>query len=87
VNLAAGLTSKCCRVWSASEAGLEDLEQVSNATESHFIFVLSEDPLIAWHTLESRILEVSYDEILERQTLVLEQVQIRGQSASFRYVR
>jgi len=87
VKSPAALTSKFCRIWSASEACLEDLQQVSNATESHFVSVISEDPLSAWHTLESRILEATYDEILEHQILVLGQVPARAQSTSFRYVR
>jgi len=87
VNLSVILTTKYYRIWLAAEAGLEDLEQVFNATESQFLFVISEDPLMAWYTLESRILDTSYDEILERQILMLEQERTRGQSTSSRYVR
>jgi hypothetical protein len=65
---------------------MNDLDQVFLATESQMRLVMSEDPLMAWHTLENRILDTSYDEIWERQKAMLEQAKAKSHSHSFRYV-
>lgn len=56
-----------CRVWEASEATLEDIEQVSMATRHHLQNTLGKEANIAWHKLETACLETPYSEIRDSQ--------------------
>jgi hypothetical protein len=55
------------RIWQSSEADLDHIEQVCESTKFHVQNVLEQDPLMAWHVLEQRLLETRYETVLERQ--------------------
>ncbi|KAG7530583.1 hypothetical protein FFLO_04946 [Filobasidium floriforme] len=54
-------------IWQSSEADLDHIEQVCESTKFHVQNVLEQDPLMAWHTLEQRLLETRYETVLELQ--------------------
>lgn len=63
------------------------MKQVCECVSFHIRDVLEEEPLLAWHTLEAKLLDTQYDTILERQLMALERNPELERTQSVKYVR